>query len=172
MQSQESPVAVLTFGWIVVGFLRDFLRLPLSTQIEILTLRHLSSAAARKSPRSPGEGRDRLPDRCSTWIRCRRARFSRTSARRDLMTDAAVLRSSVIIYMRLKDRGCNIKWSKADGFCRRDTPKRTVYEPLSASAQVPRLRRAPLGCRSPSRNHRALLPIQRLDLSPGVALDR
>jgi hypothetical protein len=38
MQSQES-----------VGFLRDFLRLPLSMQIEILTLRHLPSAAARKS---------------------------------------------------------------------------------------------------------------------------
>ncbi len=46
MQSQESPVAILTFGWAVVGFLRDLLRLPLSMQIEILTLRHLTSAAA------------------------------------------------------------------------------------------------------------------------------
>jgi len=36
------------------------------------------------------------------------------------MTDAAVLRSSVIIYMRLKDQGCNVKWPRVDGIFRRE----------------------------------------------------
>jgi hypothetical protein len=46
--------------------------------------------------------------------------FSRTRAWRDLMTDAAVLRSSVIIYMRLRDRRRNVKWARPDGICGRD----------------------------------------------------
>ena len=36
------------------------------------------------------------------------------------MTDAAVLRSSVVIYVKLKDQGCSIKWPKMDGICRSD----------------------------------------------------
>jgi hypothetical protein len=47
-------------------------------------------------------------------------RFSGTSARRDLMTDAAVPRSSAIIHMRLKNQGCNAKWPKMDGIFRRN----------------------------------------------------
>ena len=68
------------------------------------------------SPRSLCWSRGCFTDRRRTWIWWRRARFSKTSAWRDLMTDAAVRKGSVIIYMRLNDRGCNVKRPNVDGF--------------------------------------------------------
>jgi hypothetical protein len=77
-----------------------------------------------RSPRSLGLSRGCLTDSRRTWIWCRSAGFPGTSPRRDLMIDAAVLRSSVIIHMRLKDQGRNVKWPRADGIFTREREAR------------------------------------------------